>query len=235
MEHPEKGTLFIVSTPIGNLGDFTYRSVATLEKVDGIAAEDTRRTRILLNHYKIATPLASFNSHNQTRKGPEFIKRLNRGEHLALVSDAGTPGISDPLFHLVQLAIANEIRVESLPGPSALLAALTVSGLPMDRFLFEGFLPRKKRRKQTLATLASQPTTVVLFESPHRIDKTLRDLREAFGNRRVALARELTKLHEEVLRGTLDDLVAASQDRQWRGEITVVIAGESQRKDRTSS
>lgn len=224
-----------MSTPIGNLGDFTYRSVATLEKVDGIAAEDTRRTRILLNHYKIATPLASFNSHNQTRKGPEFIKRLNRGEHLALVSDAGTPGISDPLFHLVQLAIANEIRVESLPGPSALLAALTVSGLPMDRFLFEGFLPRKKRRKQTLATLASQPTTVVLFESPHRIDKTLRDLREAFGNRRVALARELTKLHEEVLRGTLDDLVAASQDRQWRGEITVVIAGESQRKDRTSS
>ena len=224
-----------MSTPIGNLGDFTYRSVATLEKVDGIAAEDTRRTRILLNHYKIATPLASFNSHNQTRKGPEFIKRLNRGEHLALVSDAGTPGISDPLFHLVQLAIANEIRVESLPGPSALLAALTVSGLPMDRFLFEGFLPRKKRRKQTLATLASQPTTVVLFESPHRIDKTLRDLREAFGNRRVALARELTRLHEEVLRGTLDERVAASQNRKWRGEITVVIAGENKRKDRTSS
>lgn len=224
-----------MSTPIGNLGDITYRSVATLEKVDGIAAEDTRRTRILLNHYKIATPLASFNSHNQTRKGPQFIQRLNRGEHLALVSDAGTPGISDPLFHLVQLALENEIRVESLPGPSALLAALTVSGLPMDRFLFEGFLPRKKRRKQTLATLASQPTTVVLFESPHRIDKTLSDLREVFGNRQVALTRELTKLHEEVLRGTLDELVAASQNRKWRGEITVVIAGESKRKDRTSS
>lgn len=224
-----------MSTPIGNLGDITYRSVATLEKVDGIAAEDTRRTRILLNHYKIATPLASFNSHNQERKGPEFIKRLNRGEHLALVSDAGTPGISDPLYHLVQLAIENEIRVESLPGASALLAALTVSGLPMDRFLFEGFLPRKKRRKQTLATLAGQPTTVVLFESPHRIDKTLRDLREVFGNRKIALTRELTKLHEEVLRGTLDDLVEASQNRKWRGEITVVIAGENKRKDRTSS
>jgi len=167
MGHQEKGTLYIVSTPIGNLGDFTYRSVEILEQVNGIAAEDTRRTRILLNHYKISTPLASFNSHNQTRKGPEFIKKLIRGDDLALVSDAGTPGVSDPLFHLVQLAIENEIRVESLPGPSALLAALTVSGLPMDRFLFEGFLPRKKRRKQTLATLAAQPTSVVLFESPH--------------------------------------------------------------------
>jgi len=227
--------LYIVSTPIGNLGDFTYRSVETLEKVDGIAAEDTRRTRILLNHYGISTPLSSFNSHNQTRKGPEFIKKLNRGDDLALVSDAGTPGVSDPLFHLVQLAIENEIRVESLPGPSALLAALTVSGLPMDRFLFEGFLPRKKRRKQTLETLAGQPTSVVLFESPHRIDKTLRDLREVFGNRRAALTRELTKLHEEVLRGTLDDLVEISRNRKWRGEITVVISGDIKKKDRTSS
>ena len=235
MEHPEKGTLYIVSTPIGNLGDFTYRSVETLGKVAGIAAEDTRRTRILLNHYNISTPLSSFNSHNQTRKGPEFIRRLNRGDHLALVTDAGTPGVSDPLFHLVQLALENEIRVESLPGPSALLAALTVSGLPMDRFLFEGFLPRKKRRKQTLETLAGQPNTVVLFESPHRIDKTLRDLREYFGNRQAALTRELTKLHEEVLRGTLDDLVEISQNRKWRGEITLVISGEGKRKGHTST
>ena len=227
--------MYIVSTPIGNLGDFTYRAVETLEKVDGIAAEDTRRTRILLNHYNISTPLSSFNSHNQTRKGPEFIKRLNRGDHLALVSDAGTPGVSDPLFHLVQLAIENEIRVESLPGPSALLAALTVSGLPMDRFFFEGFLPRKKRRKQTLESLAEQPSAVVLFESPHRIDKTLRDLREVFGNRRAALTRELTKLHEEVLRGTLDELMEVSKNRKWRGEITVVISGVDKKKDRTSS
>ena len=235
MEHPEKGTLFIVSTPIGNLGDFTYRSVETLDKVDGIAAEDTRRTRILLNHYDISTPLSSFNSHNQERKGPDFIKRINRGEHWALVSDAGTPGISDPLFHLVQLAIENEIKVEPLPGASALLAALTVSGLPMDKFLFEGFLPRKKRRKKTLENLANQPATVVMFESPHRIAKTLKELREYFGNRKIALTRELTKMHEEVLRGTLDEVLEMTQDRNWKGEITLVISGIGKRKDQTDS
>ena len=219
--------MYVVSTPIGNLGDITYRSVEILGQVALIAAEDTRRTRILLNHYEVATPLSSYNSYNQTRKGPEFIKRLNQGEDIALVSDAGTPGVSDPLYHLVQLALEQEMEVISIPGPSAILSALTVSGLPMDRFRFEGFLPRKKRRKRILAELAELSETVVLFESPLRIAKTLNELREVFGNRKAAITRELTKMHEEVLRGGLDDLCKANEGRKWKGEITLVLSGKS--------
>jgi 16S rRNA (cytidine1402-2'-O)-methyltransferase len=227
MSHKGKGCLYVVSTPIGNLGDITYRSVEMLRQVSLIAAEDTRRTRILLNRYEIATPLSSYNSYNKIRKGPEFIKRLNQGEDVALVSDAGTPGVSDPLYHLVQLALAAEAEVISIPGPSAILSALTVSGLPMDRFRFEGFLPRKKRRKRILEELAELSETVVLFESPQRIEKTLNELREVFGNRKAAITRELTKMHEEVLRGGLDDLCKASQGRKWKGEITLVLSGKS--------
>lgn len=222
--------MYVVSTPIGNLGDITYRSVEMLRQVSLIAAEDTRRTRILLNHYGIETRLSSYNSYNQTRKGPEFIKRIDQGADLALVSDAGTPGVSDPLYHLVQLALEQAIEVISIPGPSAVLSALTVSGLPMDRFRFEGFLPRKKRRKSIIAELAERPETVVLFESPQRIDKTLNELREVFGNRKAALARELTKMHEEVLRGGLDDLCQVSQGRKWKGEITLVLSGNPVKK-----
>ena len=222
--------MYVVSTPIGNLGDITYRSVEMLRQVSLIAAEDTRRTRILLNHYGIETRLSSYNSYNQTRKGPEFIKRIDQGADLALVSDAGTPGVSDPLYHLVQLALEQAIEVISIPGPSAVLSALTVSGLPMDRFRFEGFLPRKKRRKSIIAELAERPETVVLFESPQRIDKTLNELREVFGNRKAALARELTKMHEEVLRGGLDDLCQVSQGRKWKGEITLVLSGNPLKK-----
>ena len=227
MSHKGKGCLYVVSTPIGNLGDITYRSVEMLRQVSLIAAEDTRRTRILLNRYEIATSLSSYNSYNKIRKGPEFIKRLNQGEDVALVSDAGTPGVSDPLYHLVQLALAAEVEVISIPGPSAILSALTVSGLPMDRFRFEGFLPRKKRRKRILEELAGLSETVVLFESPQRIEKTLNELREVFGNRKAAITRELTKMHEEVLRGGLDDLCKASQGRKWKGEITLVLSGKS--------
>ena len=227
MSHKGKGCLYVVSTPIGNLGDITYRSVEMLRQVSLIAAEDTRRTRILLNRYEIATPLSSYNSYNKERKGPEFIKRLNQGEDVALVSDAGTPGVSDPLYHLVQLALEAEADVVSIPGPSAILSALTVSGLPMDRFRFEGFLPRKKRRKRILEELAELSETVVLFESPMRIEKTLNELKEVFGNRKAALTRELTKMHEEVLRGGLDDLCKASEGRKWKGEITLVISGKS--------
>lgn len=222
--------MYVVSTPIGNLGDITYRSVEVLRTVSLIAAEDTRRTRILLNHYGIETRLSSYNSYNQTRKGPEFIKRIGQGADLALVSDAGTPGVSDPLYHLVQLALEDEIEVISIPGPSAVLSALTVSGLPMDRFRFEGFLPRKKRRKSIIAELADRPETVVLFESPQRIEKTLNELREVFGNRKAALTRELTKMHEEVLRGGLDDLCKASEGRKWKGEITLVLSGNPLKK-----
>ncbi|MEE8268608.1 MAG: 16S rRNA (cytidine(1402)-2'-O)-methyltransferase [Nitrospinaceae bacterium] len=227
MSHKEKGCLYVVSTPIGNLGDITYRSVEILDQVALIAAEDTRRTRILLSRYGIATPLSSYNSYNQTRKGPEFIKKLNQGEDIALVSDAGTPGVSDPLYNLVQLALEQEMEVISIPGPSAILSALTVSGLPMDRFRFEGFLPRKKRRKRILQELAEQPETVVMFESPLRIEKTLNELREVFGNRKAAITRELTKMHEEVLRGGLDDLCKANAGRKWKGEITLVLSGKS--------
>ena len=219
--------MYVVSTPIGNLGDITYRSVEILGQVSLIAAEDTRRTRILLNRYEITTPLSSYNSYNQTRKGPEFIKKINQGEDVALVSDAGTPGVSDPLYNLVQLALEQEMEVISIPGPSAILSALTVSGLPMDRFRFEGFLPRKKRRKKILQELAEHSETVVLFESPLRIEKTLNELREVFGNRKAALTRELTKMHEEVLRGGLDDLCKANEGRKWKGEITLVLSGKS--------
>jgi len=227
MSDKGKGCLYVVSTPIVNLGDITYRSVEILRQVSLIAAEDTRRTRILLNRYEITTPLSSYNSYNKIRKGPEFIKKLHQGEDVALVSDAGTPGVSDPLYHLVQLALEEEAEVISIPGPSAILSALTVSGLPMDRFRFEGFLPRKKRRKRILEELAELSETVVLFESPMRIEKTLNELREVFGNRKAALTRELTKLHEEVLRGGLDDLCKASEGRKWKGEITLVLSGKS--------
>jgi 16S rRNA (cytidine1402-2'-O)-methyltransferase len=227
MSHKGKGCLYVVSTPIGNLGDITYRSVEILHQVSLIAAEDTRRTRVLLNKYEIATSLSSYNSYNQTRKGPELIKKINQGNDIALVSDAGTPGVSDPLYNLVQLALEQEMEVISIPGPSAVLSALTVSGLPMDRFRFEGFLPRKKRRKRIIQELAELSETVVLFESPLRIEKTLNELREVFGNRKAALTRELTKMHEEVLRGGLDDLCKASEGRKWKGEITLVLSGVS--------
>ena len=221
----DKGTLYIVSTPIGNLADFTFRSERILGEVDLVAAEDTRRTRILLNHYKIQTPLSSYHSHNKTKKGPHLIRLLNDGKNIALVSDAGTPGISDPLFHLVQLALEENLSVESLPGPSAVLAALTVSGLPMDRFVFEGFLPLKKKRKTRLQELAREVRTMVLYESPHRIQKTLRELSEVMGNRKTVVARELTKMHEEVIRGGLTDLAESIREKKLKGEITLVIAG----------
>jgi 16S rRNA (cytidine1402-2'-O)-methyltransferase len=235
MSHKGKGCLYVVSTPIGNLGDITYRSVEMLRQVSLIAAEDTRRTRILLNNYEIDTPLSSYNSYNQTRKGPEFIKKINQGDDIALVSDAGTPGVSDPLYNLVQLALEQEVEVISIPGPSAVLSALTVSGLPMDRFRFEGFLPRKKRRKRIIQELAEHSETVVLFESPQRIEKTLNELREVFGNRKAALTRELTKMHEEVLRGGLDDLCKASEGRKWKGEITLVLSGKPSRNKNKES
>jgi len=196
-----------------------------------IAAEDTRRTRILLNRYEIQTPLSSYNSYNKFKKSALFMDRLKKGESIALVSDAGTPGISDPHYHLVQSALNEGFAINAIPGPSALLAALTVSGLPMDKFIFEGFLPRKKGRTTTLKNLASEKRTLVIFESPNRIQKTLRDLLKMFGNRQIAIARELTKLHEEVIRSNLEDL--ADQERKWRGELTLVIAGSNlkNRKD----
>ena len=219
------GTLFIVSTPIGNLKDITQRSLELLSKVDLIAAEDTRRTGLLLKHYKIKTPLSSFNSYNQVRKGKQFIARIMEGSNLALVSDAGTPGVSDPLYHLTRVALSENISIVSLPGPSAVLAALTLSGLPVNRFVFEGFLPRKRGRKKLIQELAEEKRTIVIFESPHRIVKTLKELCQAMGTRKAVLAREMTKIYEEVLRGSLEELVIIAEKRKLKGEITLVIAG----------
>ncbi len=224
----EIGDLFVVSTPIGNLGDVTHRAIETLDKVSLIAAEDTRRTKILLNRYEIQTPLSSYNSFNKIKKARDFIERLKKGNDLALVSDAGTPGISDPHYHLVNAAIEEGVSIYSIPGPSALLAALTVSGLPMDRFIFEGFLPRKKGRTTMLENLANEKRTIVIFESPNRIEKTLQDLYRFFGDRKVAITRELTKMYEEVIRGNLEEL--STLTRPWKGEITVVIAGADKKK-----
>lgn len=225
IETAPKGVLYIVSTPIGHLGDMTHRSVEVLKQVHVIAAEDTRRTRVLLNHYQIDAKLSSFHSFNQEKKGERFVDLLCAGKDVALVSDAGTPGISDPLFHLTRLALDRGVEIQSLPGPSAVLAALTVSGLPMDRFVFEGFLPLKKKRKARIQEIADQKHTVVLYESPHRILKTLRELHAVLGNRKAVVARELTKMYEEVMRGDLQELAEMAGKKKWKGEITLVIAG----------
>jgi 16S rRNA (cytidine1402-2'-O)-methyltransferase len=220
-----EGMLSIVGTPIGNLGDISFRAVDTLGGAYLIAAEDTRRTKILLNHYKLKTPLTSYNSYNKDKKGPELLKHMKNGHEIALVSDAGMPGISDPLYHLVKSVIEEKILVQAIPGPSASLSALVISGLPMDRFSFEGFLPRKKRRKQTLTNLAEDPRTVILYESPKRLNKTLKDLLETFGNRDIVIARELTKIHEETIRGKLSEIINEAEKRTWKGEVTLVMAG----------
>lgn len=219
------GKLSIVGTPIGNLRDFTFRAAETLGGAYLIAAEDTRRTRILLNHYDIKTPLTSYNSYNKEKKGRELLELMKQGHEIALVSDAGMPGISDPLYHLVRGAIEEEVSIQTIPGPSATLAALVVSGLPMDRFSFEGFLPRKKRRTQTLKDLAEDPRTVILFESPKRLNKTLKDLLEVFGDRDITVARELTKMHEETIRGKLSEIASRTENKTWKGEVTLVVAG----------
>ena len=226
------GTLYIISTPIGNLKDATHRSLELLSDVDLIAAEDTRRTGILLKHYGIKTPLSSFNSYNQVKKSDRLIARLKVGHDLALVSDAGTPGVSDPLHYLVRAALDEHVPIVSLPGPSAVLVALTVSGLPVNRFVFEGFLPRKKGRKNLLEELAQEKRTIVLFESPHRIVKTLNELYQVMGDRAAVLARELTKIHEEVIRGTLGALATKAEEQKLKGEITLVISGAPKTRNR---
>ena len=228
----EIGTLYIISTPIGNLKDATHRSLELLSDVDLIAAEDTRRTGVLLKHYGIKTPLSSFNSYNQVKKSDRLIARLKAGHDLALVSDAGTPGVSDPLYYLVKAALDERVPVVSLPGPSAVLVALTVSGLPVNRFVFEGFLPRKKGRKKLIEELAQEKRTIVLFESPHRIVKTLNELYQVMGDRKAVLARELTKIHEEVIRGTLGALATKAEEQKLKGEITLVISGAPKTRNR---
>jgi 16S rRNA (cytidine1402-2'-O)-methyltransferase len=223
------GRVYVVATPIGNLADITLRALRVLGDVDLIAAEDTRTTRKLLAHHGVRTPLVSYHEHNENIRTPELLGRLEAGESIALVSEAGTPSISDPGYRLVEAAIAAGILVEPVPGPSAVLAALVVSGLPSDAFVFEGFLPRKGgERKRRLEELSSDKRTLVVFEAPHRLDSALQDMLEVLGDRRAALCRELTKLHEEVRRDTLSNLVASVQKRPVKGELVIVLEGASE-------
>lgn len=220
------GILYLCATPIGNLEDITYRVLRVLREVDLIAAEDTRHTRKLLSHYQIHTPLTSYFEHNKVEKGAYLLRKLQEGTSIALVSDAGMPGISDPGYELVVGAIEAGITVVPVPGPSAILAALVVSGLPTDRFVFEGFLPRRKmERQRRLEVLKEEPRTIVLFEAPHRLVSLLEAIRENWGERRLAVVRELTKKFEGVQRGTTSELLQYFSVNPPRGEITLVIQG----------
>ena len=221
--------LYVVATPIGNLEDITLRALRVLREVDVIAAEDTRHTRKLLDRHDIHTPLTSYHEHNERTKAATLVRRLEAGESVALVSDAGTPAISDPGYRLVRAATENGVPVTPVPGVSAATAALSVCGLATDRFVFEGFLPAKRhRRKETLRELQDDDRTLVFYEAPHRIRESLADMHEILGDRAVAVGRELTKVHEELLRGTLSQVVAELGGPARRGEFVVVVAGQDE-------
>ncbi|MBI4618697.1 MAG: 16S rRNA (cytidine(1402)-2'-O)-methyltransferase [Desulfobacterales bacterium] len=222
-----KGTLYIVATPIGNLEDITLRALRTLKEVNLIAAEDTRRTRILLNHYSIKTPLTSYYEYNKLIKGKQLIDRLETGENIALVSDAGTPGISDPGYHLIKLALQSSTSVIPIPGVSAVITALSVSGLPTDSFVFQGFLPNKiTARKKLIEKVVEEKRTLIFYESPNRLRATLQDLLEICGDREVVVTRELTKIFEEVIRGKITHVLNVLKGRQIKGEITLLVSGK---------
>ncbi|GAB5518645.1 MAG: 16S rRNA (cytidine(1402)-2'-O)-methyltransferase [Rhodothermales bacterium] len=219
--------LYLIPTPIGNLEDLTFRAARILGEVDLIACEDTRTSGKLLSHYQIQTPRTSYHDHNKAKKTPHLIAQMEAGQAVALITDAGSPGISDPGFYLVRACAEAEIRVEALPGASALIPALTASGLPTDRFTFEGFLPQKKGRQTRIRLLAEETRTMVFYESPHRLVKTLGQLAEAWDeDRPAAVARELTKKFEEVQRGTLAELHSYfGAQPKVRGEIVLVVGG----------
>ncbi len=222
------GTLYIVATPIGNLEDITLRAIRTLKEADLIAAEDTRHTRHLLDRYQIETQLTSYHDHNKEEKAPVLVARMLEGKNVALVSDAGTPGISDPGYFLINLAIDQKIPVVPIPGATAAIAALSISGLPTDSFVFEGFLPAKHMaRQKRLQELAKEERTIIFYEAPHKIIKTIEDMIEAFGDRRAVVTRELTKIHEEAIRGTLTEVLKHLNEGTIKGEFTVIVHGAS--------
>jgi len=224
------GTLYLVATPIGNLEDITYRAVRILREVRLIAAEDTRRARTLLQRYEITTPLTSYFEHNKLTKLETVLAALEQGD-VALISDAGTPGLSDPGYELIAEAIVRDVPIVPIPGPSAPIAALVASGLPTDRFVYVGFLPRKQAaRRRLLSQLARESYTLVCFEAPHRLADTLADMVDLFGDRPIAVGRELTKLHEEIWRGTLQQAVQRFAGLESRGEFTLVVGGASEER-----
>lgn len=223
------GILYIVATPIGNLEDITLRAIRVLKEADLIAAEDTRHTRNLLNRYGIQTSLTSYHDHNKEEKAPVLVAQLIEGKHIALVSDAGTPGISDPGYFLINLALDQGISIVPVPGATAATASLSISGLPTDRFVFEGFLSAKQNaRIKRLKELAPEDRTLIFYEAPHKIVKMLEDMITIFGDRRAVVTRELTKMHEQVLRGFLSNILDQLKRHTVKGELTIIVHGASQ-------
>jgi 16S rRNA (cytidine1402-2'-O)-methyltransferase len=225
------GTLYLCATPIGNLEDMTFRVIRTLKEVDLIAAEDTRNSIKLLNHFEIKTPMTSYHEYNKIDKGHKLVEMLLAGKNIALITDAGTPGISDPGFLLVRTCVQEGIEVQTLPGATAFVPALVSSGYPCDRFCFEGFLPQKKGRQTRLTELAEEPRTMIFYESPYRLVKTLEQLAEFFGaERECSVAREISKKFEEHKRGTLHEVAQWYKEHEPKGEIVIIVAGAPEKK-----
>lgn len=229
MKSNSVGSLYLVSTPIGNLEDISLRALRILKEVDLIAAEDTRRTGLLLKHLGITNRMQSYHDHNKSRKSPILLRQLSMGKSIAIVSDSGTPGISDPAYYLVKRAVEDAITVIPIPGATAVISGLIVSGLPTDRFIFEGFLPPKKGRKTRLNLLSTESRTIVLYEAPHRLLRTLSDLLENLGDRTMAVCREMTKRFEEILRGSISEMIDIFTQRKPRGEFILIIQGYSRK------
>ncbi|HIK36542.1 MAG: 16S rRNA (cytidine(1402)-2'-O)-methyltransferase [Geminocystis sp.] len=229
------GILYLVATPIGNLEDITLRAIRILKEVDLIAAEDTRQTAKLLRHYQISTPTVSYHEHNSKSRTPELLEKLKGGSNIALVTDAGTPTISDPGYDLVRECVASKIQIVPIPGAMAGITALIASGLPCDRFCFEGFLPlKRKERELRLVQLQGETRTIIFYEAPHRLVTTLMDLQKHFGiDRPLVVARELTKIHEEFWHGTIAEAIQLYQDKSPRGEYVLVVAGKTQEEKRS--
>jgi len=235
-ENKDSGILYICGTPIGNLEDITLRSLKILKEVNLIAAEDTRHTLKLLNHYQINTKVTSYYEYNKFKKASYLVEILKNGQDIALVSDAGMPGISDPGYELINLALNNNIKIIPIPGVSALITALVVSGLPTDKFVFEGFLPRKiKERKKYFRSIENEERTIIFYEAPHRLKKALKDMLEILGDRKVVIARELTKLYEEIIRGKLSQVLTEISTKEVKGEITLIVQGGIKKKENSST
>ncbi len=232
-ESVKPGTLYLVSTPVGNLRDISLRAIDVLSKVDLIAAEDTRVSKILLQHYAIKTALISYHDFNEERATPHLIEKLKANQSLAIISDAGTPGISDPAFYLVRQAIQEGINIEAIPGATAFVPALIISGLPTERFVFEGFLPSKKGRNKRFEQLRDEQRTIIIYESPRRIKKTLEDLRQYLNDRPVAVVREITKKFEQVVRGSLSEVLDKLDEIPQKGEFVILIGGMTRKLQRS--
>ncbi|MBA7671390.1 Ribosomal RNA small subunit methyltransferase I [subsurface metagenome] len=226
-----EGILYICGTPIGNLEDITFRALKILKKVKLIAAEDTRHTKKLLNYFQIDTKITSYYEYNKFKKALYLVEILKNGQDIALVSDAGMPGISDPGYVLINLALENSIKIIPIPGVSALITALVVSGLPTDKFVFEGFLPRKiKERKKYFKSIENEEKTIILYETPHRLKRALKDMLDIWGDRKIVIARELTKKYEEIIRGNLSQVLTEIYEKEIKGEITLVVQGGIKKK-----